>query len=119
MTNNIEGNTPEKEKAKHQTKAEIFAITLIDRLTQGITTFEANSIYQDTCLHTTVSDFRRNHGIILERKQDPYTNSQGRTTKLTRYWLNQKDVAKVKRIVNTLRLQRGAPILYELELVVA
>lgn len=102
-------------KLKYPTKVQIFIETLIGREKSGLNTYEANSIYNDTCLHTSVSSLQRKYGIVLTRKKEDYINLLGRKSRVTRYWLQPEDLNKAKRLVNELRLENGFAPLYAID----
>ena len=70
-----------------------------------LNTFQANKIYGDTCLHTSVNDIRRKTGIILNRKSERVINRIGKRVSVKRYWL--PDIEKARLVVRQLKHERG------------
>ena len=62
---------------------------LYQRGNAGINTLEAKACYQDTCLHTTISQINRVFNIKPERQYETLMNRDGRPTRFMRYWLNE------------------------------
>ena len=62
---------------------------LYQRGNAGINTLEAKACYQDTCLHTTISQISRVFNIKPERQYETLINREGRPTRFMRYWLNE------------------------------
>ena len=84
-----------------------FLETLLDRGTQGLNTFEAHSLLNDTCAHTTVSNINKKYGIRLDRRYETYVNRNGRKTRLCRYWIGPTDLSKVEKIIREYYLHHG------------
>lgn len=74
-----------------------YIVTLTHLINQSLNTFEANAIYGDTCLHSTISDLKNKMGFRIDKKTESITNRVGRKTHVTRYTLHREDV---KRAVN-------------------
>lgn len=71
---------------------------LYQRGRAGKNTLEAKTLYEDTCLHTTVNKIAGEHCIELEREFEVLTNRAGRSTRFMRSWLSderRKQVAEL------------------------
>ncbi len=72
---------------------------LYQRGRAGINTLEAKTLYEDTCLHTTVNKIAGEYGIVLEREFEVLTNRAGRSTRFMRYWLNDEQQELVAELL--------------------
>lgn len=68
----------------------------------SLNTFEANREYNDTCLHSCVSFLNLRYGLEFSRKFE----NVGARRPVKRY--TPKDINEMKRILNNLRVTRGA-----------
>jgi len=97
----LEGqNTCNDTTIKPPTKAEV-AIEAFLKL-GSLNTFEANREYNDTCLHSLISYLHKHHGLEFTRKFEDV----GAKRPVKRY--TPTDIPKMKRILNNLRIARGA-----------
>lgn len=75
----------------------------------GLNTLEANQIFGETCLHSTVSDITRLHRIRFSHTKESITNRAGTKSFFTRYKLEHKNHNfAAMRLINKYRLKRGA-----------
>ncbi len=72
---------------------------------KSLNTFEANKEYGDTCLHTSVSDLQKKHGIVIGRTKEKTVNRVGRSVVVTRYTL--LDIEQMKSVLTDLKKARG------------
>jgi hypothetical protein len=73
----------------------------------GFYQIPAYNTFQVTCLHTYISNFKK-QGIMFDRKRITHVNSVGSSTSFTRYWIADEDAyEKALDMVNFLRSQRG------------
>lgn len=68
-------------------------------LQQSLNTFEANSLYKDSCLHTTISDLKRRYGFEFNKKSEVVRCRGGRTVRCMRYALSDQDLDMAKMLV--------------------
>ncbi len=85
------------------TKHEAFVKALIER--KSINTFEANRIYGDTCLHSTISGFEKRHAVSIPRKAERVKTRHGKHVTVMRYHLS--DIESMKAVLAKLRKARG------------
>jgi hypothetical protein len=97
-TANTKENTTKKKKPP--TKAEASIEAFINR--GSLNTFEANAAYNDTCLHSCVSYLNKHFGLEFNRRFEDV----GAKRPVKRY--TPKDINEMKRILNNLRVARGA-----------
>jgi hypothetical protein len=98
-TTNIE---PPKQKVKEKA---LEAFLRAGR--HGFYQIPAYNTFQVTCLHSYISNFKK-QGIIFDRKRITHVNSGGSNTSFTRYWIADEDAyEKALDMVNFLRSQRG------------
>lgn len=90
---------------KPATKTELCLRALLTR--HETTTFDANRLYGDTCLHSTISAIEKQYSIKIARS---LRKVRGRRTNaaIAHYRLDGDNVAKAKIITNNLRVSRGA-----------
>jgi hypothetical protein len=67
--------------------------------TQGINCFEAANRYHDYVLRSTVSGLQRDYGIQFMREWIKVPNSFGSHTDCMRYWLDEVNKAKARRLL--------------------
>jgi len=103
--NSLNYHTSETTTNKPATKIELCLSTLLNR--HETTTFEANRLYGDTCLHSTISAIEKQHRIKIARS---LRKIRGRHTNaaIAHYRLDGDNVIKAKIITNNLRVSRGA-----------
>lgn len=89
-------------------KLEITLLCFLQVGKAGLNQPEANRLYGESCLHTSVSSLQNIHGICLFRQSEPWQHRHGGKTHFTRYML-MDGIAEVKAIalLNKLRLKRG------------
>lgn len=92
-------------KIKPPTKNEVALSHLLD---QSLNTFEANRLYGDTCLHSTISLFENSYGFSFRRSPERIANRVGTKVTVTRYRLMTDHEQKAKNLVRQLREKRGA-----------
>ena len=92
-------NNPIRPPEKSEVAIECF-------LMQSMNTLEANKLYFDTCLHTTVSSLEK-CGLQFSRFSEKRINRQGRTTKYTRYSLLSSSRQRAIEIVREKQERRG------------
>lgn len=63
------------------------------RQADGLNELDALRLYNETCLHSTVSTLSNNHGIRFKRKFEPHKHQGGGTTRFMRYWLDDANQA--------------------------
>ena len=93
-------NKPKDTTTKQPTKAEVGIEAFLRR--GSLNTFEANREYNDTCLHSFVSFLNRRYGLNFTRKFEEV----GAKRPVKRY--TPTDITQMKRILNNLRVARGA-----------
>ena len=86
----------------YNTKLLVCLTHLYQRAEVGLNTLEANDLYNDTCLNTTVSNIFRDYGWRLPRQYETYTNKAGRETQFMRYWLSPEQRIEVKKLLDGL-----------------
>jgi len=94
-------NNTKKPPSKQETSLSYF-------LARSMNSMEANSLYGDTCLHTTVSDLKRCYGLRFERAREKIKNRMGVLVNFTRYQLFTEDSTRAHIVVRILKERRGA-----------
>jgi hypothetical protein len=64
-----------------------YIASLTHFVNRSMNRLEALSLYGDTCLNTTVSALKNDHGISFKKKKEPHIHQAGGTVHFTRYWL--------------------------------
>jgi hypothetical protein len=97
-------------------KIEIALRLFIERGQQGMNTLEANALFGDTALHSTVSDATNKHGVKFKHQPESVRNRAGSISRFTRYsLLTGSDILRAKKLVNNYRAYRGlSPLVWEL-----
>jgi hypothetical protein len=89
-------------------KIEISLQFFIERKQQGMITLEANALYGDTALHSTVSDATNKHGVKFKHQPESIRNRSGGISRFTRYsLLTDDDILRAQKLVNRYRDHRG------------
>jgi len=72
---------------------------MLARFAQGMSfnRFEAERV-GDHCLHTTISDLQRKHGIEFHREWEVVPNRFGSKTRIRRYWLAGAHLQRAREI---------------------
>lgn len=65
----------------------------------GLNCFEAANFHHDYVLRTTVSDLQRKYGLTFLRKMESVPNAFGGKTDCKRYWLDEINIDKARRIL--------------------
>lgn len=103
------------------TKLESFLTALLAVGFQGLRSLECSdrpgipfhfngspSRFWSSCLHSDVSSAKKNLGINIGRRIDPYESPEGHTASFKRYWLaSYKDALEALKEVNRLRVKRN------------
>jgi hypothetical protein len=74
----------------------------------SLNTFEANTAYSDTCLHSCVSSLNRKYGVIFNRRSETVLNRVGKRVTVKRY--SPTDVGHMKQVLTGLREARGVEL---------
>ena len=98
-------NKPKSSTYKPATKAEV-SIEAFLKL-GSLNTFEANREYNDTCLHSCVSYLNLTHGLVFASQFEDV----GAKRPVKRY--TPADIQEMKRVLQKLRVARGAEGGYE------
>lgn len=69
------------------------------RQADGLNELDALRLYNETCLHSTVSTLSNKHGISFKRKFEPHKHRNGGTTHFMRYWL--EDVNRAVKMTSS------------------
>ncbi len=56
-------------------------------LKRSLNTLEAGNIYNETALHSTISELVHRHDILFDRVNEKHTNAEGRSVYFVRYAL--------------------------------
>ena len=94
--------TTEDLPVNSSTKMIVCLRLFLERGPLGLNALEANDLYNETCLNTTVSNIHRDFGWRLPRQYETYTNKAGRSTKFMRYWLSPEQRIEVKQLLDGL-----------------
>jgi len=107
--------TTDTNSAKPPFKMEVALMLFIQHGEQGMNTLEANQLYGDTALHSTVSDATNKHGINFKHQPEGIQNRVGTISRFTRYsLLSDDDVLRAKKLINNYRARRGlSPLIWE------
>jgi hypothetical protein len=100
-TANTKKNTTKKKKPPTKAEASMEAFVKFGSLN----TFEANAAYNDTCLHSCVSYLNKFFGFEFNRKFE----NVGAKRPVKRY--TPTDINEMKRVLNNLRVARGAEVI--------
>jgi hypothetical protein len=73
------------------------------RMLEGMNELEALGLYNETCLHSTVSTLSNQHGITFKRKLEPHKHRNGGKTYFMRYWLISRKKAIALARLHTIR----------------
>jgi hypothetical protein len=93
---------------EHSTKPPTKKETVLSHFLQGsMNSIDANNLYGDSCLHTSVSGLVRDHGIRFIRTREKVKNRAGSFSLFTRYRLHPDDVVKALEVVQRQRKARG------------
>jgi hypothetical protein len=84
-------------KKDHQIPKYIVSLTYFAN--HSMNRVEAQSLYGDTYLNTTVSSLRIDHGIAFNQRVEPHFNQGGRTVRFTRYWLADDSRERVIQLI--------------------
>jgi hypothetical protein len=82
-----------KNTATKSLKKIVALIHFIEVGGSGLFELEAFDLYGDTCLHTTVSDLKRSHGIEFEKRPHWHIRKNGQRVKFIRYFLKSVEAA--------------------------
>ncbi|WP_218312344.1 hypothetical protein [Alteromonas antoniana] len=89
-------------------KVEVALYSILKRGPLGIAQPEAQSLYYESALHSTISDLKNNRGIDFISEPDPSTVHYFYQKPFNRYWLaTDKDREKALRLLNAYRTNRG------------
>jgi len=102
--------------AKPPYKMEVALMLFIQYGKQGMNTLDANKLYGDTALHSTVSDATNKHRINFKHQPEGIKNRVGTISRYTRYsLLTKNDELRAKKLINHYRHRRGLlPLTWEL-----
>ena len=76
-----------------------YIVSLTHFVNRSMNRLEALSLYGDTCLNTTVSALRKEHGISFLKKLEPHVNQVGGTVRFTRYWLADESKDRANQLI--------------------
>ena len=83
--------------AQHTPK---YIVSLTHFVNRSMNRLEALSLYGDTCLNTTVSALKKEHGVSFIKKVEPHINQAGGTVRFTRYWLTEESKDRANQLIN-------------------
>lgn len=110
----IVAGTPQLEPSKPMTKCELIAIHLLEQGAQGVSALTGLAGLHDLNVRNSISQLRRQHGIVIEDAFFEHSHSGGGTTRFKRYWLADREQAhKLVALINHWRHQRQAAPLAE------
>lgn len=89
----------ENTKANSKTKQTAMLTLFVKRGEMGLNCFEAANYHHDYVLRTTVSDLQRKYGLVILRKMETVPNVFGGRTECKRYWMDDVNIAKARRIL--------------------
>ena len=113
-TDNAPKITQENIKPKPPTKQEVALLTLLEAGKHGLNTFEANDKYGDTCLHSTISAFRKFYSIDFSTNQECVISRVGTPVSVKRYFLlDELSIKASKKLIDYWRQKRNAPPLFK------
>lgn len=115
---NVDAATPKSDNTKPNTgnvtpnkpphKVEVALYSILKRGPLGISQPEAQSLYHESSLHSTISYLKNNRGIDFISEPDPSTVHYFYQKPFNRYWLaTDKDREKALRLLNAYRANRG------------
>lgn len=73
---------------------------------QSHTRFTAERQLHDHCLHSTVSDLQRRHGIVISRERITIPGFLGRPTRCCRYWVEPIEIDRYLKSRQSRPLKR-------------
>jgi hypothetical protein len=107
---NIATDSTQLEPSKPMTKCELIAIHLLEQGAQGISALSGLAGLHDLNVRNSISQLRRQHGIIIEDAFFEHSHNGGGTTQFKRYWLaDQEQAHKLVVLINHWRHQRQTP----------
>lgn len=77
-----------------------YIVSLTHFINRSMNRLEALSLYGDTCLNTTVSALKKEHGVTFIKKVEPHINQAGGTVRFTRYWLAEESKDRANQLIN-------------------
>lgn len=83
-------------KTKHIPKY-IHALTYF--VNQSMNRLEAQRLYGDTYLNSTVSELSIEHGVSFRKLREPHINQVGRRVRYTRYWLADESKERARQLI--------------------
>lgn len=108
MSGNSELDNSDNTAIKPPIKMELCITLLIQRGESGLTQPEAYSVYEESCLHTSISTLQNKHGLIIARSPDKSTAVHYRQKPFYRYWLaDEYQSQKALVLLNHYRTKRG------------
>lgn len=90
---------------KRPTKTEDCLICLLTR--HETTTYDANRVYGDSCLHTEISSIQKNRGILVGRVKKRVPNSRSNAA-VAHYFLAGENRTLAMALVDKYRKHRNA-----------
>lgn len=76
---------------KETKKSRVFRALLTGR---SFNRFEAERALHDHCLHTTISEIEKSYQVTVDRDFETVPGYQGSPTRVCRYWINSKEIAR-------------------------
>lgn len=108
VLNNTTLNGGDGALARPQTKREAYLEALLVVGDKGLNTFQANKVYGDTCLHSSVSELRNCLSMDISDTWESVPCRTGQMVRVKRYWLtNDRAVEHAQKLVDRLRIKRG------------
>jgi hypothetical protein len=99
-------STPKRKESKIQVALE----SLVARDEHGLTQPEAYQIYHESCLHSTISALRHNHGINIKSMPNSVKNEYGGKP-FNRYWIAYgEDRERAQQVLINMTTKRGAQL---------
>jgi hypothetical protein len=90
-------------KAKHNKSLyKIYRIMAAFARGESLNFIEAQRLYSDRSLHSTVSEIQQDHQLIVERKAEVVAGFMGISTRCKRYWMEPSNRVKAKKILAVL-----------------
>lgn len=107
-----ENEDSKESKVKPQTKMEAFLVAIYEAGERGINQPEANKLYGESCLHSSISWATNHWGLVIDRQLEPYRTRVGSTTHFMRYALLDPDSRKraLDRIMKYKSVRGAMPI---------
>lgn len=108
VLNNTTFNGGDGVLVRPQSKREAYLEALLFVGYFGLNTFQANKIYGDTCLHSSISELRNQIGLNISDTWEILPCRTGQLVRVKRYWLaDQKANLHAQKLVDRLRIKRG------------